>query len=39
LEIFFKEIGQIERIQGEVFLTQNPDILKLAELPSNEAVN
>lgn len=40
LEKFLKNIGKVERIQGDVFLCKNdPDCLKLGELPSNEAVN
>lgn len=34
-----KNIGKVERIQGEVYLCKiDPDSVKLGELPSNEAV-
>jgi hypothetical protein len=39
IEEFFKTIGHVERIQGEVYLCkENPDCLELGELPSNEVV-
>lgn len=40
IEEFFKTIGNVERIEGEVFVCEdNPDCLELGELPSNEVVN
>jgi hypothetical protein len=37
IEEFFKTIGDVERIQGEVFVCEDsPDCLELADLPSNE---
>lgn len=40
IEEFFKTIGNVERIEGEVFVCEdNPDCLELGELPSNGVVN
>lgn len=45
MEVFLKTIGDVERIQGDVFVC-NPDVfddtedcMELGELPSNEVVN
>jgi hypothetical protein len=41
MEEFFKTVGHVERIQGEVYLCKDNklDNLELGELPSNEVVN
>lgn len=39
IEDFIRTIGNIERIQGEVFVCKdNPDCLELSKLPSDEVV-
>jgi len=39
MESFLKSIGDVERIQGEVFVcNDDPDCVELGELPSNEVV-
>lgn len=40
IEEIFMALGNVERIQGEVFVCkENSDCLELGELPSNEVVN
>lgn len=40
IEDFFVTLGNVERIQGEVFVCkENSDVLELGDLPSNEVVN